>query len=139
MVEHTGIEVDPVGWVSSTLTDLERAPRQGDEGAPGAVIVIRPELRDALDGLRVGARLVVLTWLDRGDRTTLSVHPRDDPDRPRAGVFTTRSADRPNPIGLHEVALLGIDGTRLQVGPIEAIDGTPVLDIKPVLQGVDER
>ena len=139
MDELTRIEVDPVGWVSSTLTDLERAPRQGDEGAPGAVIVIRPELRDALDGLQPGDRLVVLTWLDRADRTTRSVHPRDDPDRPRAGVFTTRSADRPNPIGLHEVELLGIDGTRLHVGPIEAIDGTPVLDIKPVLRGVEGR
>ena len=139
MADDARIEVDPVGFLSSTLTDLDRAPRQADEGAPGATIVIRPELRDALDGLRVGDRLVVVTWLHRGDRSTLSVHPRDDPTRPRAGVFATRSADRPNPIGLHEVELLGVDGTRLQVGPIEAIDGTPVLDIKPVLQGVDER
>jgi len=139
MVEGPRIDVDPIGRVSSALTDLTRAPRQGDEGAPGAVIVIRPELHDALAGLRTGDRLVVLTWLHHGDRATLSVHPRDDAQRARAGVFATRSADRPNPIGLHEVELLGIDGTHLLVGPIEAIDGTPVLDIKPALLDVGER
>ena len=139
MVDDTRIQVDPIGWVSSTLTDLGEAPRQGDEGAPGAVIAIRPELSDALDGLRIGDRIMVLTWLHHGDRTVLSVHPRDDELRPRAGIFATRSADRPNPIGLHEVELLGIEGTRLLVGPIEAVDGTPVLDLKPVLHGVGDR
>ena len=139
MAEGTRIELDPVGWVSSTLTDLGQAPRQGDEGAPRAVIEIRPEMRDALDGLRVGDRLVVVTWLHHADRSTLSVHPRDDLRRPRTGVFATRSADRPNPIGLHQVQLLRVEGLRLVVGPIEAIDGTPVIDIKPVLPGLDDR
>jgi tRNA-Thr(GGU) m(6)t(6)A37 methyltransferase TsaA len=139
MVETARIEVGPIGWVSSALTELEQAPRQGDEGAPGAIIAIRPELREGLSGLRVGDRLVLLTWLHHGDRTTLSVHPRDDVRRLPAGVFATRSADRPNPIGLHEVELLDIEGTDLRVGPLEAIDGTPVLDIKPVLRDVGER
>jgi tRNA-Thr(GGU) m(6)t(6)A37 methyltransferase TsaA len=131
--------IDPIGWVASTLTAIEDAPAQGDEGAPDASILLRPELRTALDGLHVGDRLVVLTWLDRAERNTLAVHPRGDPGRRRQGVFSTRSPDRPNPIGLHEVELLAIDDTRLRVGPIEAVDGTPVVDIKPVLGPVAQR
>jgi tRNA-Thr(GGU) m(6)t(6)A37 methyltransferase TsaA len=132
-------EIDPIGWVASTLTAIDDAPPQGDEGAPDATIVLRPELRTALRGLQAGDRLLVLTWLDRADRTTLEVHPRGDPARPRQGVFSTRAPDRPNPIGLHEVQLLAIDDTELRVGPLEALDGTPVIDIKPVLGPVAHR
>jgi tRNA-Thr(GGU) m(6)t(6)A37 methyltransferase TsaA len=132
-------ELRPIGRVESTLTDLGDAPAQGDEGAPDAVIAVRPEVRAALRGLAVGDRLIVLTWLHRGDRTALEVHPRSDTTRARLGVFATRSPDRPNPVGIHEVTLLAIDDTRLLVGPLEALDGTPVLDIKPVLGAITER
>lgn len=123
----------PVGWVRSPLTDRDAAPKQGDEGAPPARIVLRPDLWEAAADLRAGEEVVVLTWLHEGDRDVLSVHPRDDPDRPRQGVFSTRSPDRPNPIGLHAVTIQGIDGNVVAVSSLEAIDGTPVLDIKPVL------
>lgn len=129
----------PVGRVESTLTELGDAPRQGDEGAPAAVLVIEPDLGDALQGLEVGAHLVVLTWLHRADRGVLRVHPRDEAGRPLTGVFATRSPDRPNPIGLHRVTVLGIEGNRLRVSNLEAVHGTPVLDLKPVLGGVGER
>ena len=132
-------EIEPIGWVVSPLAALGDAPCQGDEGAPDATIELRPELLDGIAGLQIGDRLVVLTWLDRGDRTVRTVHPRGDRTRPAQGVFGTRSPDRPNPIGLHEVELLGIDGPRLRVGPIEAIDGTPVIDIKPSLGAVADR
>ena len=132
-------ELVPIGWVESPLTDLAAAPRQGDEGAPDATIAIRPELRAALNGVHVGDHVVAVTWLDRGDRSTLEVHPRDDRTRPVQGVFATRSSDRPNPIGLHTVRVLDIDGTRLRVGGLEAIDGTPVIDLKPVLGTVTDR
>ncbi len=126
-------EIRPIGVVESSLTDLASAPAQGDEGAPDASIVLRPEFLHAMLNLDVGDRVIVLTWLDRGDRTVLELHPRDDPARPLQGVFSTRSPDRPNPIGLHEVSIVAIDGTRLLVRDLEAIDGTPVVDIKPVL------
>jgi tRNA-Thr(GGU) m(6)t(6)A37 methyltransferase TsaA len=132
-------ELCPIGRVESPLTDLGDAPAQGDEGAPDAVIVVRPEMRVALRGLAVGDRLIVLTWLDRGDRAALEVHPRSDASRARLGVFATRSPDRPNPVGIHEVTLLAIDDTRLEVGPLEAVDGTPVLDMKPVLGAIADR
>jgi tRNA-Thr(GGU) m(6)t(6)A37 methyltransferase TsaA len=124
----------PVGRVESPLTDAADAPKQGFEGGPDAWIVFEQGVVDALDGLEPGARVMVLTWLDRADRDVLRVHPRDDRSNPMRGVFTTRSADRPNPIGLHEVEVLEIDGARVRVSDLEALDGTPVLDVKPVLR-----
>ena len=129
-----GLELRPVGVVESVLTDRGAAPRQGDEGAPDAWIVFDPAVADALEGIRPGGRVIVLTWLDRADRDVLRVHPRDDLTRPLEGVFNTRSPDRPNPIGLHEVEVLAVEGLRVRVHPLEAIDGTPVLDLKPVLR-----
>lgn len=132
-------EVRAVGRVESPLVDLAGAPAQGDEGAPDAWLMIDPRLRPALEGLEVGAAVVVVTWLDRADRAVLEVHPRGDPSRPVQGVFGTRSPHRPNPIGLHEVEILEIDDTRVRVRNLEAVDGTPILDIKPVLGPVGER
>jgi len=123
-------ELRPVGIVRSELRDRSLAPRQGGEGAPDAWIEIEPWARDALLGIAVGDALLVLTWLHEADRRTLKVHPRSDPTNALAGVFATRSPDRPNPIGLHPVTVRAIEGLRLLVGPIEAIDGTPVLDLK---------
>ena len=128
-----GFEVTPIGTVESSLTDPASAPKQGPEGAPDAWLVLEPSVLEALDGIRPGARLIVLTWFHRARRDLLRVHPRDDPANPMQGVFNTRSADRPNPIGLHEVEVLAVDGERLHVQPLEAIDGTPVVDLKPVL------
>ena len=125
--------LEPVGRVRSPLTDPADAPKQGFEGAPEAELVLEPDLLDALEGIEPGARLIVLTWLDRARRDVLRVHPRDDPSNPMRGVFSTRSADRPNPIGLHEVEVLAIEGNRVRVSGLEAVDGTPVLDLKPVL------
>jgi tRNA-Thr(GGU) m(6)t(6)A37 methyltransferase TsaA len=125
--------VEPVGVVRSSLRSIQAAPKQGSEGAPSAWVEIDPRFSDALFGLAVGDRLIVLTWLHQGRRDLLQVHPRDDVNAPLKGVFATRSADRPNPIGLHPVTLLSIEGRRLQVGPLEVIDGTPVLDLKPDL------
>ena len=113
----------------SPLVDLD-GPKQADEGAPAADIVFSREYADGLEGLQVGDTILVLTWLHRARRDVLLVHPRDDPTRPRQGVFSTRSADRPNPIGLHQVEITAIDGTSLRVSALEAIDGTPVVDIK---------
>jgi tRNA-Thr(GGU) m(6)t(6)A37 methyltransferase TsaA len=123
-------QVHPVGVVRSGLTDLDAAPRQGDEGAPAAWVEVHPEAAAAADGIAVGDRLVLLTWLDRADRTVTRVHPRGDTSLPLTGVFATRSPHRPNPVGLHPVTVTGRDGVRLQVEPLEAVDGTPVIDIK---------
>ena len=126
--------LDLIGHVESPLTDPSLAPKQGREGSPDAWLVFRPSFREALGDLREGDEVIVLTWLDRADRKTLRVHPRDDASRPLTGVFSTRSADRPNPIGLHRVRILSIeDGLRFQVRNLEALDGTPILDVKPVL------
>ncbi len=133
------MELTPIGTVASPLTDPDAAPRQGDEGAPEAWIELVPEVAPALDGVAAGDDLLVLTWLDRARRDVLRVHPRGDTSRPVAGVFATRSPHRPNPIGLHRVTVLEIDGTRLRVRDLEALDGTPVVDLKPVLGGVAER
>jgi tRNA-Thr(GGU) m(6)t(6)A37 methyltransferase TsaA len=122
-----------VGNVESTLTDRADAPRQGDEGAPEAWIVVEPAFAPALDGIAPGDRLVILTWLHLSRRDVLRTHPRNDTTRPEQGVFSTRSPDRPNPIGLHPVEVLAVDGNRLRVAPLEAIAGTPVIDIKPDL------
>lgn len=135
----TDLQLRPVGRVESPLRDRADAPRQGDEGAPEAWIVIEPEYAVALAGLEPGSEAIVLTWLDRADRGTLAVHPRGDVSRPVTGVFQTRSPDRPNPIGLHRVRVLAVDGTRLTVGDLEALDGTPVLDLKAVLGDVRDR
>jgi tRNA-Thr(GGU) m(6)t(6)A37 methyltransferase TsaA len=129
----------PVGRVESPLTDRDRAPKQGDEGAPPARVVFRPEVRQAAADLRVGDEVLVLTWLHLGRRDVVTVHPRGDPDRPRQGVFSTRSPDRPNPIGLHAVTIVGVDADAIAVSDLEAIDGTPVLDVKPVLGPAHER
>jgi tRNA-Thr(GGU) m(6)t(6)A37 methyltransferase TsaA len=126
-------DVRPVAVVESPLTDPATAPKQGPEGGPAATLAFDAAVLPALDGLASGDRVILLTWLDRADRATLRVHPRDDPANPLRGVFGTRSADRPNPIGLHEVEILAIDGARMRVRPLEAVDGTPVLDVKPVL------
>ena len=123
----------PIGRVESPLTDPADAPKQGPEGAPEAWLVLESGVLDGLDGIEPGARVIVLTWLDRARRDVLRVHPRDDPSNPERGVFSTRSADRPNPIGLHEVEVIWIDGERVRVRPLEAVDGTPVLDLKPVI------
>ncbi|MFG2089598.1 tRNA (N6-threonylcarbamoyladenosine(37)-N6)-methyltransferase TrmO [Spirillospora sp. NPDC048824] len=125
--------VTAVGHVESTLTDRAAAPKQGPEGSPEAWLVFEPSVLDALDGLRPGDRVFVLTWLHLSPRDVLRVHPRDDPAAPMRGVFATRSPDRPNPIGLHPVEILEAAGNRLRVRDLEALDGTPILDVKPVL------
>ena len=132
-------QVQPVGWVESPLTDRDAAPKQGDEGAPLARIAFRPEYREAAADLRVGDEVLVLTWLHQSHRDVLSCHPRDDVSQPRLGVFSTRSSDRPNPIGLHAVTIVSIEENVIAVRNLEAIDGTPVLDVKPVLGTVRER
>lgn len=123
----------PIGSVESTIRDRASAPRQADEGAPPAVLVLDEDVRAAIDGLRVGDRIVVLTWLHLADRDELVTRPRDDPQAPLTGVFATRSPNRPNPIGLHEVTVTAVDGLRIHVDGLEALDGTPIVDIKPVL------
>lgn len=136
-MELDGLRV--VGRVLSPLTDPAVAPKQGDEGAPETTIEIAAELEAALEGVETGDELLVLTWFDRADRDVLTVHPRGDATRPETGVFATRSPHRPNPIGLHRVRVVSIDGPRLRVADLEALDGTPVLDLKPVLEAVGER
>jgi tRNA-Thr(GGU) m(6)t(6)A37 methyltransferase TsaA len=133
------MELRPIGTVSSPLRDREAAPKQGDEGSPEASVEIAPEFEPALAGISAGDEVLVFTWLDRADRETLATHPRGDRSRPEAGVFATRSPDRPNPIGLHRVRVLALDGPRLRVADLEALDGTPVIDLKPVLEAVGER
>jgi tRNA-Thr(GGU) m(6)t(6)A37 methyltransferase TsaA len=133
------MELQTVGTVESPLTDAAAAPKQGDEGAPEAWIAFADEVAGALEGIAPGDELLVLTWLDRADRDVLRVHPRGDVTRPATGVFATRSPDRPNPVGLHRVTVREIAGTRLRVSDLEALDGTPVVDVKPVLGGPDER
>jgi len=133
------IELVPIGWVESPLTERASAPKQGDEGAPEAWVVLRAEVLEGLDGIRPGDEVVVLTWLDRARRHVLRVHPRGDLANPEQGVFNTRSPDRPNPIGLHVVEVLSIDGPRVRVRNLEALHGTPVVDIKPILGPRGER
>ena len=134
------IELRQIGRVESPLHDPASAPKQGDEGAPEAWLVFEPTVLDALEGLEAGDEVIVLTWLDRADRDVLRVHPRGEVSRPPQGVFNTRSPDRPNPIGLHRVEILAIDGVRVRVGDLEAVDGTPIVDLKPVLSvDVGER
>jgi tRNA-Thr(GGU) m(6)t(6)A37 methyltransferase TsaA len=132
-------ELRPIGRVESPLTDRAAAPKQGDEGAPRARVVFLPEFREAASGLQEGDEALVLTWLHLGRRDVLSVHPRGDAKRPLTGVFATRSPDRPNPIGLHAVAIEVVEEDAITVRGLEAIDGTPVLDVKPVLGKRSER
>lgn len=131
--------VQPIGRVESPLRLCEEAPKQGDEGAPEAWLVFDDAMAEGLRDVAVGDELLVLTWLDRARRDVLSVHPRDDRSRPATGVFSTRSPDRPNPLGLHRVGVLSIDGLRIRVRDLEAVDGTPILDVKPPLGRVGER
>jgi len=131
--------LQPVGWVQSPLTDRADAPKQGDEGAPLARVVFRPEFWEAARDLHRGDEILVLTWLHQGRRDVLCVHPRGDMNRSRRGVFATRSPDRPNPIGLHAVAIETVEENAITVHNLEAIDGTPVLDIKPILGKVHQR
>jgi tRNA-Thr(GGU) m(6)t(6)A37 methyltransferase TsaA len=132
-------ELLPIGWVESPLVELAQAPRQGDEGAPPAWLVFEPHVMEATRDLRVGDQVVVLSWLDRARRDVLSTHPRDDTSRPRLGVFSTRSPDRPNPIGLHRVRILAVAEGRVLVSDLEALNGTPILDVKPVIEPLAER
>jgi tRNA-Thr(GGU) m(6)t(6)A37 methyltransferase TsaA len=135
-VSPTGFALRPIATVRSPLTDPAAAPRQADEGAPQAWLVFEPDVLDGLEGLSVGDEVVVLTWLDRAERDVLRVHPRNDLASPMRGVFSTRSPARPNPVGLHELTILEIDGLRVRVSALEAVDGTPVIDLKPVLHPV---
>jgi tRNA-Thr(GGU) m(6)t(6)A37 methyltransferase TsaA len=128
-------EIRPVGHVESPLVDRASAPKQGFEGAPQAWLVFHPEVTEGIRDLAVGAEIFVLTWLHQARRDVLAVHPRDDPRNPETGVFSTRSQDRPNPIGLHRVTVAAVDGLRVLVRDLEAFDGTPILDVKPVLAG----
>ncbi len=131
----TTFDLHPIGHVESPLTDLAAAPRQPDEGAPAAWLVFGPAVQDGLRELHPGDEVIVLTWLDRARRDVLRVHPRGDPTRPEEGVFSTRSPHRPNPIGLHRVAITAVEAGRIRVSGLEAVDGTPILDLKPVLPG----
>jgi tRNA-Thr(GGU) m(6)t(6)A37 methyltransferase TsaA len=126
-------DVVPIGYVESPLTDAATAPKQGREGSPEAWLVFEPAILEGLDGIAAGDEVILLTWLDRADRDVLRVHPRDDVANPMRGVFSTRSADRPNPIGLHPVQIVEIDGNRARVRDLEALDGTPIVDVKPVI------
>jgi tRNA-Thr(GGU) m(6)t(6)A37 methyltransferase TsaA len=132
-------EIRPIGRVESPLTDPASAPKQGFEGSPDAWLVFDPAVREGMRDLEAGTEVLVLTWLDRADRGVLVVHPRDDPSNPETGVFSTRSQDRPNPVGLHRVEILAIDGTRVRVRNLEALDGTPIVDVKPVLDVALDR
>ena len=133
------LELRVIGFVRSSLRDPADAPRQGDEGAPRAHLLLDPEVWPGLDGLRVGEELLVLTWLHRARRDVLRTRPRNDPDRAEQGVFTTRSPDRPNPLGLHRVRVLALSDNAVEVDALEAVDGTPVVDLKPVLGALNER
>jgi len=135
----TTFELRPIGRVVSALVDPTAAPRQPDEGAPPAMLEFDEEMLPALESLRSGDEVLLFTWLDRADRDVLRVHPRGDTSRPQEGVFNTRSPHRPNPIGLHRVQIVGIDGPRVRVRNLEAIDGTPIVDVKPLLGEVNER
>lgn len=132
-------EVRAIGFVESPLMDRASAPRQGDEGAPDAWLVFEPDVVDGLEGIAASDALLVFTWLDRAQRDVLRVHPRGDFERAEQGVFNTRSPDRPNPIGLHRVEVVSVEGRRARVRSLEALDGTPILDVKPVLGAIAER
>ena len=130
--------VIPIGLIRSELKSTADAPAFYTEGAPNACLEVFPDFRDALDLLQPGQEIIVITWLHLALRDVLKVHPRGNPENPLTGVFLTRSPDRPNPLGLHRATVLQINGRELLVGPIEAVDGTPVVDIKPVVAQADD-
>ena len=136
-MSSTPYTIEPIGHVRSVLTRIADAPMQGDEGAPEAWLELTALVAQGLTGIEAGDELIVLTWLHLAQRDVLQVHPRGDPDRPLTGVFATRSPDRPNPVGLHRVLVLEVAEQKLRVVPLEAIDGTPIVDVKPVLAGSD--
>jgi len=135
-IESMRAQLRPIGVIRSDLKERGEAPRQGREGAPDASLEVHSFAAPGLEGIAAGTDIIVMTWLHRGRRDVLKVRPRSDPERRLTGVFATRSPDRPNPVGLHRVTVRSVDKTRLRIGPIEAIDGTPVIDIKPVLRDV---
>src|SRR5574341_1744686 len=138
-MSKTNYKIEPIGVVHSELTRLEYAPMQGDEGAPEAWLELRPQVAQGLMGIKAGDELIVLTWLHLAQRDVLQVHPRGDLDRPVTGVFATRSPDRPNPVGLHRVSVQEVVEQKLRVAPLEAIDGTPIVDIRPVLSRLHRK
>jgi tRNA-Thr(GGU) m(6)t(6)A37 methyltransferase TsaA len=133
IMPETKYSLYPVGFIHSPLKQREEAPKQGNEGAPDAWLEVSPAVAEGLDGIAVGDEIIVITWFHQAQRDIMKLHPRGDKTIPLTGVFATRSPDRPNPLGLHQVTVLEINGYSLKVGPLEAIDGTPVVDIKPVL------
>ena len=135
MPEPISYLLKPVGFIQSTIKRREEAPKQGYESAPDAWLELIEETVAALDGIMPGDEIILITWFHLSQRNVLKVHPRGDKNNPLTGVFATRSPDRPNPLGLHRVKVLEISGNRVKVGPLEALDGTPVVDIKPVLSG----
>jgi len=137
MPDATVYSLTPIGFIHSALKSRHDAPRQGSEGAPEAWLEVTPDLVSALEGVLAGQDIILITWLHQAHRDVLQVHPRSNRKLPLAGVFATRSPDRPNPLGLHRVTVVEISGNRLRVKPLEAIDGTPVVDIKPVLSKAD--
>jgi tRNA-Thr(GGU) m(6)t(6)A37 methyltransferase TsaA len=138
-LSHQQYVLQPIGWVESALVDRAVAPKQGNEGSPEAWLAFEARFSEGLRDLQVGDEVIVLTWLDRAERDVLVVHPRGNPANPLQGVFNTRSPDRPNPIGLHRVRIHAIDGTRIKVRDLEALDETPIVDVKPVLDRCLER
>jgi len=138
-MNESNYTIEPIGVIRSELTSREAAPRQGDEGAPEAWLELTALVAQGLVGITAGDELIVLTWLHRARRDVLQVHPRGRIEASLTGVFATRSPDRPNPMGLHRVSVLEVAGQRLRVAPMEAIDGTPIVDIKPVLARLDDR
>ena len=132
-MSKTKYTIEPIGFVRSMLTQLENAPMQGDEGAPDAWLELTPSVAQGITSIKPGDELIVLTWLHLAERDVLQVHPRGDLNRPLTGVFATRSPDRPNPVGLHRVSVMEVKKHKLRVAPLEAIDGTPIVDIKSVL------
>jgi len=137
MPDATPFSLTPIAFIHSSLKSRRDAPKQGSEGGPGAWLEIVPEVAKGLEGILAGQEIILITWLHQARRNVLRVHPRSDKNLPLAGVFATRSPDRPNPLGLHRVTVVEIVGKRLRVKPLEAIDGTPVIDIKPVLSKAD--
>ena len=132
------VQLRPIGVIRSTIKERSDAPKQGAEGAPDAWLDVNPSAAPGLEGLSAGSEIIVITWLHKGRRETLKVRPRSDPHRRLTGVFATRSPDRPNPLGLHRVTIRSISGRRLRIGPIEVVDGTPVVDLKPMLCSVQD-
>jgi tRNA-Thr(GGU) m(6)t(6)A37 methyltransferase TsaA len=130
-------EIQPIGWIESPLVDRDSAPRQGDQGAPDAWLVFEEAMYEGLTEIEAGVEIIVLTWLDRAHRDVLRAHPGSDPTNPETGIFSTRSPDRPNPIGLHRVRVLSTSGLRIKVNNLEALDGTPIVDVKPVIHLLD--